>query len=109
MKADKQQLIILGLGVVVSSAVWRLSVHSRLSARNMQSEKQMDQQDQIIDEDLFAECPDARTETAGKTASERIDSFDQKVPQGRNFAQLWQQIADVMNECKSDRSVCSAR
>lgn len=29
-----------------------------------------------------------------------LDHFTRKIPQGRDFARLWQQIADAMNECK---------
>jgi Tfp pilus assembly protein PilO len=38
--------------------------------------------------------------------SVQLAPFDQKIPTGRNFAQLWQQIADVMNACNlSDQLV----
>ncbi len=97
-KPDQQQFMILLLGavVLVGAGVFRFVpiVRQRYAIR-----EQMEQQDQIIDEicSLSALIPELKEQKIRLEKELRL--FEQKVPRGRNLAPLWQQIAEVMNQC----------
>jgi Tfp pilus assembly protein PilO len=97
-KPDKQQWIILLVAAVVSVGfgVFRYVpiVRQKVAIR-----EQLEQQNQIIDEicSLSVLIPELKNQK--RQLEKQLLPFDQKVPQGRNLAPLWQQVAEVMNEC----------
>lgn len=104
-KPDKQQWIILLVGavVIVGFGAFR---YIPIVRQKLEVQNQMDQQNQIMDEICSASVLLPELKQEKKQFEEKLLSFDQKVPQGRNFASLWRQIAEIMNQCGlSDQSV----
>lgn len=96
---DRQQVIIICIGSLLIGGFGAFKYVPILRQKNA-VKKQMDQQVQVIEEVrarsvLVPELRQKKHETELK-----LQEFSQKIPPGRNFAQLWQQIADVMNEHK---------
>jgi Tfp pilus assembly protein PilO len=97
-KPDKQQLMILLLGVVVSVGfgVFR---YVPIVRQRCAIQKQMEQQNLVIDEicSLSILIPELKEQK--NKLEKQLLPFEQKVPQGRNLATLWRQVAEVMNQC----------
>jgi Tfp pilus assembly protein PilO len=102
---DKQQIIIVLLAVVVAGgfAAFRYTPIVRQKYAALQ---QMEAQDTVMQQVCTdsAQIPELKLQR--DQLRDELVTFTQKVPKGRNFAQLWQQIADVMNACElSDQYV----
>jgi len=97
-KLDKQQLVILLLGVAVSVGfgVFR---YVPIVRQKYALQKQMEQQDQIINEicSFSVLIPELKNQKI--QLEEQLLPFEQKVPRGRNLATLWRHVAEVMNKC----------
>ena len=98
MKPDKQQLIILGLAITVISGfgVFR---YIPLVRRNRAIENRIAESTQLHDQvsPQSTLLPELRQQK--EQLRDTLNSFSVKVPEQRDFARLWQEIADVMNEC----------
>lgn len=97
-KPDKQQLIILLLGAVVGVGfgVFR---YIPIVRQRCAIQKQMEQQNQVIDEICSFSVLIPELKEQKNQLEKQLLPFEQKVPQGRNLATLWRQVAEVMNEC----------
>lgn len=105
MKFDKQQILIVGAGILLIGGFTVLR-YIPIVRQKYTIAKTMDAQESVIEKvrSHSAMIPELKQQKAQLV--ETLASFDERVPQGRNFAQLWQQIADVMNECNlSDQLV----
>ncbi|MHC4288172.1 MAG: type 4a pilus biogenesis protein PilO [Planctomycetota bacterium] len=99
MKLDKQQVIILGLSVVMLCGFGVFQYIPMVRQKHAILEG-MAQQDQLSEKICSQSALLAELKQRGKQLQEKLIPFTKKVPQTRQFSQLWQQIADVMNECK---------
>jgi type IV pilus assembly protein PilO len=99
MKLDKQQLIILGLSAVIlcGFGIFQYVPVIRQKHALQDDMAEQDQVSQIICAQS-ALLPELKQQE--KQLQEALIPFTKKVPQERQFSQLWQQIADVMNACK---------
>ena len=97
-KPDKQQLMILLLGVVLSVGfgVFR---YIPIVRQKYAIQDQMEQQNQVIDEICSFSVLVPELKDQKKKLEKQLLPFEQKVPHGRNLATLWRQVAEVMNEC----------
>lgn len=98
-RMDKQQTIILLITAVLLTgfAVFRYVpiVQTKLASRDM-----MDKHDIAMQQvQHYAKTmPELRREK--QQYVQQLEDFSVKIPEGKQFAQLWQQIADVMNDCQ---------
>lgn len=99
MKLDKQQLIIVGLGVVILCGFGIFQYIPVIRQKHAIREG-MAQQDQLSEMICSQSALLPELKQQEKQLQEELIPFFKKLPQGRHFSQLWQQIADVMNECK---------
>jgi Tfp pilus assembly protein PilO len=97
-KPDKQQLIILLLGVAVSVG-FGIFRYIPIVRQKFAIQKQMEQQNQVIDEICSFSVLIPELKEQKSQLEIQLLPFEQKVPQGRNLATLWRQVADVMNKC----------
>lgn len=99
MKLDKQQIIIIGVGIVLIGGFTMLRyvpiVRHKLEIMKM-IDAQESAREQIRANSMLV--PDLKYQK--KSLAEELAPFSTKIPEGRNFAQLWQQIADAMNESR---------
>ncbi|OQY03039.1 MAG: hypothetical protein B6I25_08530 [Planctomycetales bacterium 4572_13] len=99
MKLDKQQLIILTLSAVILCGFGMFQYIPVIRQKHALRE-QMVQQDQLSETIRSQTVLLPELKQQEKQLQAELTPFSKKVPQGRCFAQLWQQIAVVMNECK---------
>ena len=99
MKLDKQQFIILGLSAVILCGFGVFQYIPMVRQKHAILEG-MAQQDQLSEKICSQSALLPELEQREKQLQEKLIPFTKKVPQARQFSQLWQQIADVMNECK---------
>ncbi|MCD6175503.1 MAG: type 4a pilus biogenesis protein PilO [Planctomycetes bacterium] len=99
MKLDKQQLIILGLSAVILCGFGIFQYIPVIRQKHAIRDR-MAQQDQISETICSQSALLPELKQQEKQLQEELVPFSKKVPQGRRFATLWQQVADVMNECK---------
>lgn len=105
MKPDKQQLIIIGLSAVILCGFGVFQYIPVIRQRHAIREE-MTQQDALSEMICSQNALLPELKQQEKQLEESMASFAQKIPRDRQFAQLWQRIADVMNECKlSDQLV----
>lgn len=102
---DKKQTIILVLGAVILTgfAVFRYIpiVRKKLEMRKQISKHSLSME-QI--QSYAGSLPELRLEK--EQLQEQLEIYDVKIPEGKQFARLWQQIADAMNDCQlSEQSV----
>lgn len=95
---DKQQAIILAVSAVLMGGFGVFSYVPILRQKHAIRE-QMDQQAQVIEEVCSKSVLLPEIKHRKNKIEQEMEPFFRKIPQGRNFAQLWQQVADVMNEC----------
>lgn len=99
MKSDKQQLIIIGLSIAILGGFGIFQyipvIHQKSRLR-----EQMTQQDKLSETIYSQSVMLPELQQQEKQLQQKLVPFTKKIPHGRQFAQLWQQIADVMNECK---------
>jgi Tfp pilus assembly protein PilO len=95
----EQQLAILIMAVLVTAGMTAYRYVPILRQKQAVT-KMMDAQDAVIEEvcSQSALIPELKQQRA--FLSGNLDAFDKRIPETRNFAELWQQIAVVMNECK---------
>ena len=99
MKLDKQQFIILGLSAVMLCGFGVFQYIPMVRQKHAILEG-MAQQDQLSEKICSQSALLPELKQREKQLQEKLIPFTKKVPQTRQFSQLWQQIADVMNECK---------
>jgi type IV pilus assembly protein PilO len=99
MKLDKQQLIILGLSAVMLCGFGVFQYIPVIRQKHALREG-MALQDQLSELICAQSALLPELKQQEKQLHETLIPFTQKVPQGRQFSQLWQQIADVMNACE---------
>jgi len=97
MKLDKQQLIILALSAVILCG-FGVFQYIPIARQKHAIGVQMKQQDQLSNMIYSQSVLLPELKHQEKQLLEELTPFSKKIPQGRNFAPLWQQIADVMNE-----------
>lgn len=96
---DRQQFYICIAGIVLAGGFIAFR-YVPIVRQNVAVTEKIKEQEALINQihsqgTLFPELVYQREQL-----TERLIPFEQKVPRGRNFAQLWQQIADIMNDCK---------
>jgi len=99
MKLDKQQLIIFGLSAVILCGFGFYQYIPVIRQKHAIRDR-MAQQDQLSETICSQSVLLPELKQQKKQLQEELIPFSKKIPQGRQFAQLWQQIADMMNECK---------
>jgi len=97
--ADKQQALIILAAVIMVTGFGGLRYLPMFRQKQAMAAR-MVQQRQEMDEIHTHSCllPELRHQK--KELEEQLGEFTQKIPQGRDFARLWQQIADAMNACR---------
>ena len=98
MKLDKQQTIIIVLAAILLCGFGVLQYIPVIHQRGKICDR-MTQQDQLA-ETLCVQTtmlPELRHQE--KELRDALVPITKKIPEGRHFATLWQQIADVMNAC----------
>lgn len=96
---DKQQIAILILaGLVFAGFVGFRYVP--LARQKCAIDSQMKAQKQTIEQIAASSALLPELKQRHKEMTERLEAFSRKIPEGRNFANLWQQIADMMNVCR---------
>ena len=98
MKLDKQQLIILTLSAVILCG-FGVFQYAPVIRQKHAIRDRMAKQDQLSETICSQSVLLPELKQQEKQLQKELIPFSKKVPQGRHFAQLWQQIADVMNEC----------
>ena len=98
-KPDKQQMIIFGLSAVIICG-FGVFQYIPVIRQKLAMQEQIQQQNQLFETVCLKSVMLPELRQQKNRLQEELTVFSKKVPQGRNFAQLWQQIADVMNECK---------
>jgi len=96
---DKQQWIIVVLAVAAAGgfAVFR---YVPIVRQKQEVFQKIETQGALMQQVCVnsAQIPDLKKQR--EQLNSELAAFKQKIPQGRNFAQLWKQIADVMNTCE---------
>jgi len=98
-KLDKQQLIILGLSTVIVCG-FGIFQYIPIIRQKHANRDRMAQQNQLYEKICSQSVLLPELKQQENQLREELTPFFKKIPQGRHFAQFWQQIADVMNECK---------
>ncbi|MEN8126309.1 MAG: type 4a pilus biogenesis protein PilO [Planctomycetota bacterium] len=98
VKPDKQQLLILALGALVIGG-FGIFRYVPIVRQKYAAQKRIRQQEIMLSEICVngVLIPELRQQK--KELQKQLLPFTQKVPQGRNLATLWRQVAEVMNEC----------
>ena len=99
MKLEKKQLIILGLSTAIVCGFGMFQYIPVIRQKNVIRDE-MAQRDQLSEVICSQSVLLPELKQREKQLQEKLIPFTQKVPQTRQFSQLWQQIADVMNECQ---------
>ncbi len=100
-QVDKHQAVILVLGVVILTAfgVFRyMPIVNKKMAMNEQMAQQSLSMEQI--QEYCRRLPELNLQK--RALEEKRQEFLTKIPEGKQFAQLWQDIAEAMNECRLD-------
>ena len=102
---DKQQVIIIVLAVVVAGGFGLLRYVPIVRQKQSIVEK-METQNAVMQRVATDTARVPELERQRDQLQGQMVSFTKKVPNGRNFAQLWKQIADLMNACQlSEQSI----
>jgi Tfp pilus assembly protein PilO len=98
-KLDKQQWLILMLSGLIFAGfgVFR---YLPIVRRNLAVGAQMDRQKLTIEQINSSSVLLPELNLQKKKLEAELDTFTRKIPEGRNFAHLWEEIADVMNACR---------
>ena len=99
MKLDKQQLIILGLSAVIVCG-FGIFQYIPVIRQKHAIRDQIEQQNQLFEKVCLQSVLLPELKQQKNQLQDELVPFAKEIPQGRQFAPLWQQIADVMNECK---------
>lgn len=98
-RMDKQQLTILALAaaILVGFGVFE---YVPIVRKKLAMKEQMTQQSLSMEQiqDYSRRLPELQQQK--KQLQERIQKDSGKIPEGKQIAQLWQQIAEAMNECQ---------
>lgn len=99
IRMGKQQVVILAIStaLLLGFSVFR---YIPLLRKNMNAKKEITTHSQAIaDIQQYAgRLPELRHEK--QQLEQRLQQYPASIPQGKQFARLWQQIADVMNDCQ---------
>jgi Tfp pilus assembly protein PilO len=93
---DKQQLIILAVSIVLGGG-FVVFKYVPIIREKHALHKQMDQQALVIEQVCSQSALWPELKYKKVQIENQLAPFAEKIPQGRNFAQLWQQVAEVMN------------
>lgn len=97
--ADKQQALIILAAVIMLTGFGGLRYLPMFRQQQAMAAR-MQQQEQEMQDIQTHSCllPELRHQK--KRLEDSLDEFAQKIPRSRDFARLWQQIADAMNACR---------
>jgi len=95
---DKQQLVILCLSAVFALGFGIFHYVPVLREKRVISKEITDQR-QLFEQVCSQSALLPELEREQKQLQQALMPFDRKIPHGRHFAKLWQQIADAMNQC----------
>jgi|GEM_PF-394608 len=96
---DKQQTAILILAAIVIAGFAGFR-YVPLVRQKYALDVQVKMQKQTIEQIAASSALLPELKQQHKLMTERLEAFGRKIPEGRNFANLWQQIADMMNACR---------
>ena len=98
-RMDKQQVTILILGAVILIG-FGLFRYMPIVRKRMTLKEQMNQQSLSMEQiqEYSRLLPELSLQK--RRLEEKLQASSGKIPEGKQFARLWQQIAEVMNECK---------
>ena len=98
-RLDKKQTVIVVLVVVVMTG-FAVFQYIPIVQKKMHLKKEMSKQTEAMTQirQYAAKLPELRKEK--EMLKEEMEDYSIRIPEGKQFAQLWQQIADVMNECE---------
>ena len=96
---DKKQTMILLLGAAILTG-FAVFQYVPIVQKKLQMRKQVLKQAQSMSQvqQYAGSLPELRQEKVELT--EQLKDYSVKIPEGKQFAQLWRQIADVMNDCQ---------
>ncbi len=96
---DKKQTMILVLGAAILTG-FAVFQYVPIVQKKLQMRKQVLKHAQSMEQvqQYAGSLPELRQKKAELT--EQVTAYSVKIPEGKQFAQLWQQIADVMNDCQ---------
>ena len=97
-RIDKQQLAILIVGAIILIG-FGIFQYMPIVRQKLAIKEQMTQQSLSMEQ--IQECSRRLPELQQLKGqlTEQLQAESGKIPEGKQFAQLWQQIAQVMNEC----------
>ena len=98
-QVDKHQVVILVLGAVILTGfgVFRyMPIVNKKMAMKEQMAKQSLSTEQI--QEYSRRVPELKLQK--KALEQKQQEYLTKIPEGKQFAQLWQNIAEAMNECR---------
>jgi Tfp pilus assembly protein PilO len=96
---DKQQVTILILGAVVLLG-FGLFRYMPIVRKRMAIKEQMNLQSLSMEQIQEYSRLLPELNQIKRQLEEKLQASSGKIPEGKQIAQLWQQIAEVMNECK---------
>ena len=95
---DRQQMLILAASALLIGGFGVFKYIPVIRQKHALLER-MDQQEQVIHQVCAQSALWPELKQKKLQVEKELTPFSQKIPQGRSFAQLWRQIADVMNDC----------
>lgn len=97
-RIDRQQAIILIVGaiILIGFGIFR---YIPIVRRKLEIREQMTRQSLSMEQyqTYIRRLPELRQQK--RQLTEKLSRSEGKIPEGKQFAQLWRQIAEVMNEC----------
>ncbi|MBL7214459.1 MAG: type 4a pilus biogenesis protein PilO [Phycisphaerae bacterium] len=101
---DKQQITILILGAIILIG-FGVFQYVPIVRRKLALKEQMTRQSLSMDQiqDYSRRLPELHQQK--KELEKELQLNSGKIPEGKQFAQLWQQIAEVMNECNLQKQL----
>ncbi len=98
-RIDRHQtmILVLGAAILVGFGVFR---YIPIVRKKLELKKQMAQQSLSMEEikEYSRRLPELKLQI--KELEGKQSDYLTKIPEGKQFSQLWQQIAEIMNECK---------
>lgn len=98
-RIDKQQLLILAAAAVMLGGFAGLRYVPALHQKQTLAARMEQQRLEMEEIQTYSELlPELRNQQ--DTLKSNLEQFARKIPLDRDFAKLWQQIADAMNACR---------
>lgn len=96
---DKQQIVLVS-GVLLLTAVFGVFRYKPLMQQRVALDETIAQNQSTLQEIQTKEMKLPELAEQIKRMQTQTAVFDAKIPAGRSFADLWRQIADLMNQCR---------